>query len=80
MSRSRILLAVAIMAVVAALVILVSATPVGAQFIINVSEVFATPIPLTGVEAVDMPAPAPAPRQIYIANDPLQSPLVTPMP
>lgn len=77
MLRSRILSAIAFVGVlVAALVILASATPVGAQLIVQVSEVFATPIPLTGVEAEN----APAPRQIYIASDPLQSPLVTPMP
>ncbi|MCL6511919.1 MAG: hypothetical protein K6U78_14685 [Anaerolineae bacterium] len=79
MSRSRLLPAATLLAVLAlALVVLMAATPAGAQFVVELTEVFATPIPLSGADRMDWPTPAP--RSVYIASDPLQSPPVTPMP
>ncbi|BCX02067.1 MAG: hypothetical protein KatS3mg053_0005 [Candidatus Roseilinea sp.] len=79
MSRSRHLPAVGLLVALAiALVILMVATPVGAQLSIGWSDPLATPIPLPGVQAAD--ADLPTPRAIYIADDPSQVPPVTPMP
>lgn len=79
MSRSRRPAAIGLLAALAiALVILMVATPAGAQLIIGWSDPLATPIPLPGVQPADMNLPAP--RAIYIADDPSQVPPVTPMP
>lgn len=82
MSRMRLVPAVALtLLLVAALLVLIASTPAGAQVVADLSTLLATPIPLAGMEVMDYsPLPTPAPRAIYIANDPLQSPLVTPMP
>lgn len=66
---------------VAALLVLIASAPAGAQVVADLSTLPATPIPPAGMAVVDdSPLSMPAPGAIYIADDPLQSPLVTPMP
>ncbi len=79
MSRSHRFAAIAIpVALAIALIVVMAATPVGAQFITGWFEPLATPIPLPGSDAADWTPPTP--RVIYIADDPSKLPPVTPMP
>lgn len=79
MSRSRILSVLGLVALLAAaLVVMAALSPSTQQATITWPEV--TPIPLPGAEGALYSPLLEPPNAIYIANDPLQSPLETPMP
>jgi len=78
-SRSRLLSVLGLAVLLAAAVVVMAAlSPLTQQATITWPEV--TPIPLPGAENV-LYSPLPEPvNAIYVASDPLQSPIETPMP
>jgi hypothetical protein len=79
--HSRILAALALVVLLAAAVVVMAAlAPAAPQSASGSPEVAVTPIPLPGMDAMSSPLQVPTPAAAYIADNPLQSPLETPMP
>jgi hypothetical protein len=81
--HSRILPALALVVLLAVAVVVMAALAPAApqsQSASGSPEVAVTPIPLPGMDAMNSPLQVPTPAAAYIADNPLQSPLETPMP